>query len=377
MKDLQTEGLLQAGSGRPPSIKLTSDPSDSYTLPTWAYLDPEIYEREKREIFYREWQYAGWAGDVAEPGQYITAKIMDQGIIIIRDQAGELRGFHNVCQHRGHELLQGCGKVSAIICPYHAWAYKTDGSLRTARGARLTPGFDPSIFNLKPISVEVVADKLLFASLDPNATPLAEKISDLIADIRTEVPQFDALKRVDIETYPGSRLFPVEANWKIVIDNFLECYHCRNAHPGLSSDIDMATYKTTDHGLWSKQKGKTRADDGAEVTFWTLFPNVVLINRSGGLPRLSVMNFAVPDGLTRTNAGLFDRYRLPGDENGPEVNHWGDVGREDRELCESVQRGLGSLGYDQGRFMYDPENGETTEVAVHGFHREISRALGL
>jgi len=363
------------------STKVTADPSLSFSLPGWAYLDPEILELEKREIFYKSWQYAGWVGDLKAPGDYITAELIDQSVIIIRGQDGELKGFHNVCQHRGHQLLAGCGKVAAITCPYHAWVYRLDGALRNARGAERTAGFDAGAFSLRPVNVEVLADKLVFFNLDMNATPLADFAGKMVDDIRRDIPDFDKLVKVQKRPPPpddGMNMFPVEANWKIVMDNFLECYHCRNAHPGFSEDLIMDTYRTTAHGVWSKQRGNTRRADGGEVMFWSLFPNHTFSTSTGGNPHFSVQIFAVPDGHARTQFGHSDRYRLPGDEDGEVFRpDWGPLGIEDKDICESVHKGLSSMGYDAGRFIYDHEHGETSEEAVHLFHRLIVEALGI
>jgi len=363
------------------STEVTADPSLSFSLPGWAYLDPEILELEKREIFYKTWQYAGWVGDLKSPGDYITADLIDQSVIIIRGADGQLAGFHNVCQHRGHQLLSGCGKVSAIICPYHAWAYRLDGGLRNARGAERTAGFDAEVFSLKPVRVEVLADKLVFFNLDMDAAPLGEQVGDLVADLRRDIPRFDELVKVQKRPPPpelGMQMFPVEANWKIVMDNFLECYHCRNAHPGFSMDLVMESYHTTAHGLWSKQRGSTRRDNGGEVMFWSLFPNLTFSTATGGKPMMNTAVFAVPDGPSRTQYGINDSYRLPDDLDGVDFKpDWGPLGIEDKDICESVQKGLASLGYQHGRFIYDPEHGETSEEAVHLFHRLIVEALGI
>jgi choline monooxygenase len=363
------------------STQVTEDPARSFTLPGWAYLEPEILEIEKREIFYKSWQYAGWVGDLASAGDYITAELIDQSVIIIRGEDGSLQGFHNVCQHRGHQLLSGCGKVAAISCPYHAWAYRLDGTLRNARGAERTVGFDAGAFSLRPVRVEVLANKLVFYNLDMDAKPLGEQVGDLVEDIRKDVPEFDQLVKVQKrpERLPaGMDMFPVQANWKVVMDNFLECYHCRCAHPGFSNDLVMESYTTTAHGLWSKQKGPTRRDNNGEVSFWSLFPTLTFSSATGGKPSFYVATFALPDGPNRTLFGHSDRYRLPGDEDGVDFKpDWGPLGIEDKDICESVHKGLASLGYDQGRFIYDHEHGETSEEAVHAFHRLIVEALGI
>ena len=103
----------------------------------------------------------------------------------MRGRDGTLRGFHNLCQHRGHRLLQETGTVAAITCPYHAWVYDQDGTCKRARGTERTPEFDRSCFSLKPVLLEVIADKLVFFNLDPDAAPLGPRVEDLVADIRS------------------------------------------------------------------------------------------------------------------------------------------------------------------------------------------------
>jgi phenylpropionate dioxygenase-like ring-hydroxylating dioxygenase large terminal subunit len=177
---------------------MSGDPARSPTLPGWAYTDPALFEREKSEIFYKSWQYAGWIGDLAEPGSYLTAQILDQHVVILRGDDGVLRGFYNVCRHRAHTLLAGCGRTKSIVCPYHAWSYGIDGSLRSARGPEPADGRLP-----------------------------------------TSGPA-------------------INANWKIVIDNCLECYHCRPVHPAFRQLIDMDDFRVRAHAFWASLKGHPR-----------------------------------------------------------------------------------------------------------------------
>jgi choline monooxygenase len=358
------------------STQVTADPSRSFSLPGWAYTDPEILALEKREIFFKTWAYAGWVGRLANVGDYITADLLDQSVIIIRGQDGELKGFHNVCQHRGHQLLSGCGKVSAITCPYHAWAYRLDGALRNARGAERTEGFNAAQFSLRPVRVEVLAGKLVFFNLDPDADPLAPQVEDLVEDWRREIPGFDTLEWV---APPPDRAAPrpIAANWKVVMDNFLECYHCRNAHPGFARDLVMDSYRTTAHGRWSKQKGDTRRDDGSQEVFWSLFPNLTFNTVTNGTPNFAASTFTTPITATLSARSWRDVYRAPGHTAEIARPDWGPLDQEDRDICESVQRGLTSKGYDAGRFIYDHEHGETSEEAVHLFHRQVVLALGI
>ncbi|MBB2200074.1 aromatic ring-hydroxylating oxygenase subunit alpha [Gluconacetobacter tumulisoli] len=363
-------------------IKVTSDPADSNSLPGWVYRNPEIYERERNEIFFRSWQYAGWVGDLKAPGDYITANVLDQSVIILRDQDGNLRGFHNVCQHRGHQLLSGCGHVNTISCPYHAWVYRLDGHLRNARGAERLANFNAAQFDLRPIRVELFADMFVFFNLDMNAVPLGELVGDLMADVVAEIPELKTLVRTQSGPVQqdGSvpTMFPCQANWKIVVDNFLECNHCRPSHPGFCDIVDMKTYRTYASGEWSTQKGLTR--DGRKVRFWWLFPTTTIsvIDDADDFA-FSIGPFTTPDGVDRSLAGHVDLYRKPGtDLTRPRGAIFGAMtGIEDRALCESVHRGLASIGYDSGRIIYDAEGCETTEVGIHAFHKLVVDRLGL
>ena len=365
-----------------PGVLPGSDPATASTLPGAAYLDPAFFELEKRELFYKTWHYAGWVGDLQGTGDYITATLLDQKVIIIRGKEGELAGFHNVCQHRAHQLLQGTGTVSTITCPYHAWVYRLDGSLRGARGSNTTGAFDVNAVHLQPVRVEVIADRFVFFNLDMATTPLGGQLTDFIADLEHEIPDFDKLVRIEPQPIttdynPIDGMYPTAANWKVVMENFLECYHCRGAHPKFAENLTLDNLTYEGHALWAKQKSGTRRVNGGEQIFWTLFPNLTLAFSSGEAPWLNLFVFAVPDGHGRTLPGHSDTYRLPGDEDGvPELPDWGPLGVEDKNLCESVQQGLASLGYRQGRYMYDPNQGEITEEAVHAFNRFVLDALG-
>jgi len=367
----------------PRRANLDPDPALSYTLPGWAYVDPEIFEREKEAIFYRHWHYAGAADELRNPGDYVTASILDQNVIVIRGKDGVLRGFYNVCQHRAHELLSGRGNAKIVTCPYHAWSYHADGKLRTARGAEKVAGFDKKEFCLKSVRVEVFADLFVFFNLDPDAVPLSEQAADLAEEIRTEIPRFSELTSRPLAAWGD----PIEANWKVVVDNYLECYHCRPAHPAFADLVDMDGYKTEAKGIWSSQKGGIgRFDNKAyavakdapvqDARFWWLWPTTTF-NSLPGQNGLSVGQF-MPAGPT-TCLSLGQNFMLPGEVRDTERQAYGAnvLGPEDNMLCEAVQRGLASRGYGAGRFIHDPEGGETTEAAVHHFHRLVANALNL
>ena len=132
-----------------PVAGLTGDHRTSFTLPSPWYYRADVLEREKEEIFFRSWRFVCHRSALGTPGSYVTVDIHGQGIVAIRGRDGRLRAFYNVCQHRAHELLQGRGTVkAAITCPYHGWAYGTDGSLRSARLCDRVPDFDKADFSL-------------------------------------------------------------------------------------------------------------------------------------------------------------------------------------------------------------------------------------
>ena len=148
-----------------------ANPAESFTLPARFYTDPTIYEAEKATIFYRSWWCAGHKSQLTKPGSYLTTQIHEQGVVVTRGQDGVLRAFYNVCQHRGHELVQGCGETRMFTCPYHAWTYNLDGTLRTARLTKSLPDFKSCDFALKPVQVEDFCG-FIFVNLDPAARPL-------------------------------------------------------------------------------------------------------------------------------------------------------------------------------------------------------------
>eukprot|EP01036_Dinobryon_divergens_P006873 gene6873-9134_t len=199
--------------------KFDANPEKSYTVPARYYTDPAIYEREKEAIFFKSWNYACHVSQVAEPGSYVTCKVADQNIAVMRGQDGVLRAFYNVCSHRAHELLTGCGKATMVTCPYHAWTYHMDGRLRTAIGQKRVEGFEAKEFGLKAVGLEEYAG-FVFVNLDLAAAPLAAGAGSLAQDIAGYCSDVPALKFAHRLTYE------IKANWKNVVDNFLECYHC-------------------------------------------------------------------------------------------------------------------------------------------------------
>lgn len=363
-------------------LGIDTSPASSRTLPGWLYTDQAIFEREREAIHFRSWHYAGTTQELLKPGDYLTARILDQTVIVIRGKDGTLRGFYNVCQHRAHELLHGRGRVQMITCPYHAWTYGVDGQFNGARGTAQLPNFSNAAFNLKPVRVEVFAQKLIFFNLDSDAAPLREQAADLEVDLLNEVPAFEQLT-----VAPGLATADIQANWKVTVDNYLECYHCRTAHPALASLLDLGSFRVDVHPLWMSHKADLGRPDNAaypvrsnaantRTLWWWLWPTTTF-NVLPGSAELSVFSF-LPTGVSST-LQWGQRFSLPGDQvdTAREQYRNGPLTNEDVALVESVQRGLRSRGYSSGRFVDDGEGREISERATHQFHRLVANALGL
>ena len=367
---------------RPAAEKpLHEDPARSYTLSARYYTSPEIHDREREAIFYRSWIYAGHVEELNEPGSFITVPVIDQNLAVIRGKDGKLRAFYNVCQHRAHELLRGRGRTPVITCPYHAWSYHLDGRLRSARGSQNVDGFNADEFCLKGIQVEQFGP-FVFVNLDPDAAPLAEQAGGLLAEIRHHVPELDTLTKVMTTT------FELKANWKVIVDNFLECYHCEPAHPAFVQLVDMDTYRSVSHGIYSTHVSRSGRPDNKAYkfdpkadsqigAFWHLWPTMTFNVAPGDA------NFALfylqPLGPERT-LQITDFYFADAEmteQRKARLAYANEVlAVEDNNLCESVQRGLHSRGYTQGRFIVDRDRTQISEHAVHHFHRLVARALG-
>ena len=361
---------------------LHADPARAYTLPAIFYLDADVFEREKEAIFYRHWHYVGHLSQLENAGDYLTAQIADEAIFVMRGEDGRLRGFYNVCRHRAHQLLQGSGRVDAIVCPYHAWTYRSDGSLRHARNAHKVPGFDRRVFCLPQIRVESFCG-LVFVNVDNDAEPLATLTGEVEKALREEVPFIDELHPV--EGLSASATEHIAANWKVVVDNFLECYHCHHAHPAFCDLFEMSAYETELGRWWSMQRGpNVRGENSAyrvankeqvqNGMFCFLWPTTI-IEMFPGEANLWVMSI-LPHGIDRaTFSG--HRYALPGSKaNADRMRYFNEVlVVEDQELCESVQRGLRSRSYNQGRFIHSPDQSGVSEHAVHHFQRLVRDAL--
>ena len=362
---------------------LTDDPQSSFTLPSHLYTDPAVYEIEKEAIFYRTWQYVAPVGFFKEPGDYITVTICDQNLFVMMGGDHRHRAFYNVCQHRAHELLPpGTGNVKKhIVCPYHAWAFEREGALRGAPRSNKRPGFNKADYALQQTRLEVFLD-CVFINLDDNATSLSEQAADLEIDVRRRVPYFDELK---FATEGGLGDTRINAGCKVVVDNYVECYHCDYAHPAFADLICMSSYQHDTFGLWARQTGTDiRRDNSAyqveeddafmQSIFWYLWPNTTF----NILPGAKELNISAIRPLTLDQSDFGGHtLSISGETSKARADYTAEVlVPEDIALCESVQRGLKSKGYSQGPMIVDDERSGRGEHAIHHFHRLVRKALG-
>jgi choline monooxygenase len=318
------------------------------TLPFAWYSDEAQLRRERALIFARSWQYGGRAEVVDAAGSYLATEAGGIPILVVRDQQGELRAFLNVCRHRGAVLTDGCGTRETIQCHYHAWTYDLDGSLRAAPRSDRESNFDKDDWSLLPASVGTWGP-FLFINPDVHAQPLEEYLGEL--------PQILA-RDIDINglVFHSRVEFGANANWKVVVENFLECYHCATAHPVFSESVDVHPdrYKLEARSTFASQFCAARAT-GERGQFHLTYPNTG-INVFPGPANLSIGPIA-PHGPNRTERYL-DYFFAPDVDDGwlQEFFAFDDqVGREDTALVESVHRGMTSGLIDHGRLLLASE----------------------
>jgi len=351
---------------------------DGWTLPASWYSDAGVAALERERIFARSWQYAGPAEDVSRPGSFATTQAGHIPVVVTRDREGVLRAFVNVCRHRAYTVAKDKGCRETLQCGYHAWTYELDGSLRRAPRSEREAGFDTANFSLLPAAVDTWGP-FLFVNPDADADPLADTLGDLPAIVARSGLDLDTLR------FHSHHEWPIEANWKVVLENYLECYHCPVAHPGFSKliDVDPDAYALLVSPTFSSQIGPIRASalsgNGrapylpvGEVTqsqYHFLWPNTT-INISPGPANIALERW-VPDGLGRT-IEVTD-YWFGADVPAAIVQEVLDfdeqVGQEDTDLVVSVQAGLNSGAVKQGRLMRE------SEQLLADFQRRIHDAI--
>ncbi len=344
------------------------------TPPAAWYTDARVLAAEQRQVFARTWQLVGRAEQVEQVGQYFTATVADESIIVVRDADERLRAFSNVCRHRAGPVAEGCGRRKSFQCGYHGWTYALDGRLAGTPEFEGVECFDREANGLPQFRVETWG-ALVFVNLDCACAPLSETLADIPARLgqRTDWAEMHLAARKD---------WHVDCNWKVYVDNYLEGYHIPIVHPALNRELDYARYRTETKRFYSiqhaplKQATATHLQAGAGGTddaaqFFWVFPNLMLNVYADNYST----NLIVPLGAERTLT-VFEWYFR--DHKSAEtqervrqtIEFSDEIQLEDIKICETVQRNLRSRTYQQGRYSVKRENG------VHHFHGLLTEFLG-
>src|SRR3954447_2093474 len=225
-------------------------------LPPRAYTDPDVVAWEAENLFLGGWVCVAHASQLRERGAYVTREVAGESLLFIAGEDGVARGFHNVCRHRGARLVDSPeGTVRRLQCPYHAWSYQLDGSLRNAPFTETLEDFEPGCHGLTPVRTETL-EGLVFADVSGAAPDLAEHLGDAVKQLARY--RNAELRRAAAITYD------VAANWKAIVENYSECLHCPGVHPELTR---LSHYMSGDEydgaGAWCG--GSMTLNDGAET----------------------------------------------------------------------------------------------------------------
>jgi Rieske 2Fe-2S family protein len=352
-------------------------------LPARAFLDEGVAAWEAEHLFLGGWICIGHVSELSERGSFITRELAGESLLFVADDEGIVRGFFNVCRHRGSRLVSETeGKLRRLQCPYHAWTYGFDGSLRNAPHTEDVEGFDPACNGLRQLRTEVLHG-LVFCDVSGEATPLAEHVGALAEHLGHY--GLGGLRR------GGQITYQVAANWKAIIENYSECLHCPGVHPELnrlSHYLSGEDYegpgawcggsmvltsgaptmaKNGDHAARPPIAGLGE-DELDKVLYFALMPNLLVSLH----PDYVMVHTLWPDGPGNTEvdcAWYFEPATMARPEFDPEdaVSFWDQVNREDWHVCELTQWGMSSRGYVPGRYT-------AVEDTVHAFDQMVAEA---
>ena len=358
-------------------------------LPKRTYHDPDIFTWERANVIRRDWIMVAREEEVAEPGTYLLVELDDDPLIVVRGRDGVLRGFHNVCRHRGTAVAEEpCGKVVRFQCPYHAWIYDLDGSLVRAKHTDDLDDFAFDDYGLASVSL-ATWQGFIFLNLDGTAAPLREQLGDLVEHwSRFDFSTLRRAKRIE---------YDVRANWKFIAENYSECYHCPGVHPQLNKLTPYDLGGDFDpNGAW--QGGWMELADGAETMSLAGAEGTVAAGQRDGRPPMAgitprdercvyyyvvwpttflsihpdylLVHRLVPVGPDRTTVicdWLFEASTMaePGFDPSDEVAFWDLTNSQDWHVCELQQRGTRSSSWVAGRYS-------NAEASVHAFDQMVA-----
>jgi len=366
----------------PPTFQKTTATfaTGARSLPQRYFVSRDVFEEEQEKIFSRQWVLVGHQSALAQPGDYFISEVANESLIVVRDKRGEIRGFYNVCRHRGSRLIESRnGQLSAAIqCPYHAWTYALDGRLLGAPHMDDVPDFNKADYSLHPVNVEIW-EGFIFVNLAE-----AGSLTSILSQRERRKPDgfvsledwFAPLQRKFSHwnmsiLQPAKRIeYDVRANWKLMFQNYSECYHCPGVHPQLQkiSPYDSAENDLREGpflgGFMKINPGKSLTMSGnacaafvgnienlQQVFYYSIFPNMLLSLHPEYVmvhqlwPHSPEQTLIVCDWLFHPDA--FSRKDFKPEDA---IEFWDVTNKQDWHVCELSQQGIASRAYEPGPY---------------------------
>jgi Rieske 2Fe-2S family protein len=347
-------------------LERTREPLERATmLPGAAFTDPRVFEWELESLYQGGWVCVGHVDQVRERGDFLMVEIGRESAFVIADDDGHPHAFLNTCRHRGARIVdEPEGRLGRLQCPYHAWSYGFDGSLRNAPHTDEIEDFDKRCYGLKAVRTAVV-EGLVLIDLTGTAPPAEEHVGELAPMLaRYRLGELRRAHRI---------VYAVDANWKAIAENYSECLHCPGVHPELNQLSHYMSGETLEGaGAWCGGSMQLRDgavtmgvdgghvrppiegltdEDARTVLYYVLFPNTLVSLH----PDYAMLHTLWPRAADRTDViceWLFEPATMQAEGFDPSdaVEFWDQVNREDWHVCELTQRGMQSRGFEPGRY---------------------------
>ncbi|HEX4638798.1 MAG TPA: aromatic ring-hydroxylating dioxygenase subunit alpha [Chthoniobacterales bacterium] len=347
------------------------------SLPQKHFVSPEVFAAEQQKIFAKQWLLVGHVSQLPDPGHYIVQDVNRESLIVIRDRDGEIRGFYNVCRHRGTRLKENaCGHSSTIQCPYHAWTYGLDGRLIGAPHMDDVAGFDKGDYPLHQVNIGVWEGFIFVNLADSLTSILSQRERRTESDAQSLEEWFAPLKgkfshwNMSILRSAKRITYDVHANWKLMFENYSECYHCPGVHPQLQkvSPYDSAENDLREGpflgGFMKINPGKSLTMSGnacaafvgdvknlQQVFYYSISPNMLLSLH----PEYVMLHQLWPQSPERTLIicdWLFHPDAFGAKNFNPQdaIEFWDMTNKQDWHVCELSQQGISSRAYEPGPY---------------------------
>lgn len=350
--------------------------SRAHLLPGRVFHDPDIFAYEQEAWFAGGWVSVGREEDALRPGQYFLASVAGEPLIVVRGNDSVLRAFFNVCRHRGAMVVEDdCGTLARFQCPYHAWIYDLEGRLKSPRHTELLDDFDPAEWGLVPVRL-ATWQGIVYLDLSGEAPPLEDFLGDLPEQFgRWNLGALRRAKRID---------YDVKANWKALVENYEECYHCPGVHPQLNKITpynlggyfpwagpfigswmevlpEYETLSLSGDAAGRRPIAGMTDEDHNRIFYFVIWPNQLLSLH----PDYLMLHWLFPLEPGRTVIRCewyFDPAEMAKPDFDPSeaIEFWDLTNRQDWHVCELQQLGTKSRAYSAGRYS-------AIESSVHGF----------